>query len=68
MHAVAESKFELFVEFGTEKENCYKLKIYTWNGTEGKKANHLRGELGQNGVNTLVCVGVEGESVRKRGG
>ena len=48
-----------------QKENCYKLKIYSWKGTEGKKANHLRGELGPNGVNTPVCVGVEGESVRK---
>lgn len=65
IHAVVESKFELFVEFGTEKENCCKLKIYIWKGTERKKANHLRGELGQNGVNTHICVGVEGDSVRK---
>ena len=34
----------------------------------GKTTNLLRGELGQNGVDSPVCVGVEGESVRKRGG
>ena len=65
MHAVVESKLKLFVEFDTIKENCCKLKIYLWKGTEGKKANHLRGELGQNEVNTHVCFGAEGESVRK---
>jgi len=38
MHAVVESKLKLFVEFGTIKENCCKLKIYMWKGTEGKKS------------------------------
>ena len=65
MHAVVESKLKLFVEFGTIKENCCKLKIYSGKAQRGKKANHLRGELGQNGVNTHICVGVERESVRK---